>query len=157
MRASSRPGPSEQVLTGVRDRVSAETASRDASPPMWPWSYRVAGAKSTWPAVEVYEAGTLLDVVSSTKLGAMVARGARTVRLDAGGRALAWGRLPVDGDLPVVEFSRGRLRSVRERVTPIQVTSWCWLAIAEGRYDAVTVRSAGGVVRRRLRMSRSCR
>jgi hypothetical protein len=114
---------------------------------------------STWPAVEVYEGETLLDVVSSTRLAACMLRGARSLRTDdgSGRRAFAWGRLPPAGDLPVVEFSRGRLRTVRDRVPPVPVTGWCWTATAEGRYDAVIVRSAGLTVRRRLQVSRSCR
>jgi hypothetical protein len=127
--------------------------------PGWPWSHRIAGAMSTWPAVEVYEADTLLDVVSSTRLAPRVLRGARTLRVGGGSgrRAFAWGRLPPGGDLPVVEFSRGRLRVARDRVPPVLVTNWCWMATGEGRYDTVIVRWAGLAVSRRLQVSRSCR
>ncbi len=142
------------MLIAARDRLSAEAAVTDAGAP---WSYRVAGVASAWPAVEVYEAGSLLDVVSATRLTARVLRGARALRVGRGDRALAWGRVPIRGDLPVVEFSRGRFRAVAERVTPVLVTNWCWVATADDRYDTVTVRSAGLVVSRRLRVSRSCR
>lgn len=159
MGADSEPGCREPVLAGVRDCLPACSASdlRNPAPPGWPWSLRVAGATSTWPAVEVYEAGVLLDVVSSTRLAACVLRGARTLRAGADCRAFAWGRLPLGGDLPAVEFSRGRHRAVRDRITPVIVTSWCWTASADGRYDAVTVRSDDLDVSRRVQVSRSCR
>jgi hypothetical protein len=147
-------------MAPVLDRLPAAAACPwSLGSPGWPWSHRIAGAKSTWPAVEVYEGGALLDVVSSTRLGACVLRGARSLRVDGGSgpRAFAWGRLPPTGDLPVVEFSRGRLRRVRDRVPPVLVTSWCWMATAEGRFDTVIVRSADLAIRRRLQVSRSCR
>ena len=121
---------------------------------LWPWSYRVAGAMSCWPAVEVYEAGTLLDVVTSTRLTATVLRGARAVRSVRGGRVLAWGRLPLRGGLPAVEFSRGTFHGARLAVPPVRVTSWCWLAVADALYDRVTVCHDGAAARRRVRVSR---
>lgn len=146
------------MLTGASDRRPA-----GFEPGLWslgstalPWSYRIAGAMSTWPAVEVYEAETLLDVVTSTRLAVRVLRGARTLDAGAGRRAFAWGRVPLDGDLPAVEFSCRRRRALRQCVTPAQVSSWCWTATAAGSYDEVTVRSAGLVSRRRLQVSRSC-
>lgn len=123
-----------------------------------PWSFRLAGAQSAWPALEVYEAGELLDVVSSTRLAARLLRGGRTAASGAGHRALAWGRLPRPGARLEVEFSRrGRRRgepaaTVRPLVT--EVTSWCWVAVACGRFDRVTVQSGGGCLRLRLSGSR---
>lgn len=144
------------MLTRLRDRPLTETAWPDVSTPWWPWSYRVAGARSSWPAVEVYEAGSLLDVVSSTRLVADVVRGARSVRIAGRQRVFAWGRLPLTTGVPVVELSRGRLRASRQLALAVSVTSWCWLACAEGRYDAVTVSHDGMAVRRRLNVSWSC-
>jgi hypothetical protein len=146
------------MLTGASDRRPAgfEPGPWSLGSTGLPWSYRIAGAMSSWPAVEVYEAGTLLDVVTSTMLAVCVLRGARTLHVGAGRRAFAWGRLPLDGDLPAVEF-RCRRRGPRDCVTPVPVTSWCWTATAAGPYDTVTVRSADMAVRRRLRVSRECR
>ena len=136
----------EQMPTGAPDTGCAT---------LWPWSYRVAGATSPWPAVELYEAGSLLDVVTSTRLTAQVLRGARAVRSAAGARVLAWGRLPLCGGPVAVEFGRGTFRGDRLAVPPVRVTSWCWLAVADERYDRVTVRHGGTTTRRRLAVSRA--
>jgi hypothetical protein len=145
MPVSSRCPTSDQTPTTVPgSRVAA----------WWPWSYRVAGATSSWPAVELYEAESLLDVVTSTRLTARVLRGGRAVRSASGERVFAWGRLPLRGGIPAVDFSRGRFRGATVEVPPIRVTSWCWLAIADGRYDRVAVRHDAIVARRRLRVAR---
>ena len=136
----------EPTLIGLPDATRAT---------WWPWTYRVAGAMSSWPAVELYEAGSLLDVVTSTRLTARMLRGARGVRSAAGGRVLAWGRLPLGGGLVAVEFGRGTFGGSRLAVPPVSVTSWCWLAVADAIYDRVTVRHDGMVARRRLRVSRA--
>jgi hypothetical protein len=122
---------------------------------LWPWSYRVAGATSSWPAIELYEGGSLLDVVTSTRLTARVLRGGQAVPSTGGGRVLAWGRLPLGGGVPAVEFGRGTFRSSRLTAPPLPITSWCWLAVADTLYDWVTVRHDGTEARRRLRVSRA--
>ncbi len=154
------------MLTAVSDQLRAESGSIAAGtcPTLWPWSYRIAGASSWWPAVEVYEADSLLDVVASTRIAAQLLRGARMARSADGGRAFAWGRLPLSGDVMSVEFSRGRVRTSRHsapvvratvvRPTVVEASSWCWLAVADGPYDAVTVRCGGMAIRSRLRASR---
>lgn len=146
MRATPKYGSGDQRLTAVPDTGCAA---------WWPWSYRIAGAMSSCPAVELYEGGSLLDVVTSTTLAAQLVRGGRAVRSPAGGRVLAWGRLPLRGGLPVVEFSRGTIRGSRLAVPPVTVTSWCWLAVGDGRYDRVTVQHDGTSAQRRLRESRA--
>jgi hypothetical protein len=155
MPADSERGSDAEMLTRVPDILPAAIGSQHADAPLWPWSYRVAGALSSWPAVELYEAGALFDVVVSTGLTAQVLRGCRAVRGTDGGRVLAWGRLPLRGSLPVVEFSRGTFRRARLAVTPVSVTSWCWLATADALYDRVTVRHGETAVRYRVRGSRS--
>jgi len=105
-----------------------------------PWAVRLAGRDSAFPALEVYQAGVLLDVVSSTKLAAPLLRGARASDGRAGPCALAWGRLPVTGASPAVDFTLGRRRSYSESGTVLKLTSWCWLAVADGSFDRVAVR-----------------
>jgi hypothetical protein len=138
------------------DRWPGDSAS---STPDWPWSLRLAGPRSAWPALEVYEFGDLLDVVSSTRMAARLLRGGRAVTCGTGSRAIAWGRLPAPGARLEVEFScrRGRWRgpagpTVRPGVT--EITSWCWVAIADGRFDHVCVRSGSASVRHRLARGR---
>lgn len=144
------------MLTAVPDQLSAESGSiaARACPSLWPWSYRIAGATSRWPAVEVYEAGHLLDVVTCTRLAAQLLRGGRAVRTADGDRAFAWGRLPLSGGTLSVEFGRGLVRKSRLDVPAIGATSWCWLAVADGPYDTVTVRVGEVGIRSRLRASK---
>jgi hypothetical protein len=146
MPVSSRREMTEQLLTGVPDTGCAA---------LWPWSYRVAGPMSAWPAVELYQAGSLLDVVTSTSLTAQALRGAVAVRGASFGRTLAWGRLPLRGGLPVVEFARGTFRGSRLAVPPIRITSWCWLAVADAHYGTVAVGHGGTAARCRVRASRA--
>ena len=131
-----------------------EARCAPAWPPGSPWSFRVAGATSACPALELYEAGILLDVVTSTSVAAVLLRGVRAVRTSDGRRALAWGRVWPPGQVPVVEFSRGRLRREGRRATVVKVTGWCWAAVADGQFDAVSVTAGGDSARCALR--RSC-
>jgi hypothetical protein len=129
---------------------------QDAGPalvlPGRPWAVRLAGRDSAFPALEVYEAGVLLDVMSSTQLAAPLLRGGRGSDGRAGPCALAWGRLPSAGASPAVEFTSGRRRPYSRPGTVLKVTSWCWLAVTDGRFDRVAVRcgdrSARGKIHR---------
>jgi hypothetical protein len=116
-----------------------------------PWAIRVAGRQSACPALEVYQAGALLDVVSSTRLAAELLRGARAAEGEGGPCVLAWGRMPVTGTGPRVEFTFGRHRPYVRPGTVLRLTSWCWLAVADGRFDRVAVRSGDDCVRARIR------
>jgi hypothetical protein len=118
-----------------------------------PWAVRLAGRDSAWPALELYQAGVLLDVVSSTRLAAPLLRGARAADDPAGPCALAWGRL-ITGTSPEVEFALGWRRLCSEPGTVLRITPWCWLASADGRFDRVAVRSADRCVRARIRRGR---
>jgi len=106
-----------------------------------PWAVRLAGQHSEWPAVEVYQAGSLLDVVSSTRLAAVLSRGARAADGGAGPCVLAWGRMPGTGASPEVEFTLGRRGPYSWPSTVLRLTSWCWLAVADGRFDRTAVQS----------------
>jgi hypothetical protein len=119
-----------------------------------PWAVRLAGGDSAFPALEVYEAGVLLDVVISTRLAALLLRGTRAADGRAGPCAVAWGRLPVTGASPEVEFALGRRRPYSQPGAVLRLTSWCWLAVADGRFDRVAVRSGDGCVRARIRRGR---
>lgn len=120
-----------------------------------PWSMRIAGARSACPAVELYEADCLLDVVSATAIAAVLMRGARASGNDAAHhRALAWGRLPLTGAGLAVTFSRGRFSRAAQFAPVVKITTWCWVAIADGQFDAVTVHSRTASIRRRLNRGR---
>jgi hypothetical protein len=131
------PGPADIVLDGG------------------PWSMRIAEASSLCSAVELYEDDSLLDVVSDTAMAAVLLRGARVSAAGAAHpRALAWGRLPLTGAGVEVTFSRGRFCRATQVAAVAEITPWCWAAMADGRFDAVTVHSRAASVRRRLSRGR---
>jgi hypothetical protein len=84
----------------------------------------------------------------------MLLRGARGAEGGAGPCVLAWGRLPTTGASPEVEFTLRRHRPYRQPGTVLRLTSWCWLAVADGRFGQVEVRSGDGCVRARIRRGR---
>ncbi|MFZ0047396.1 MAG: hypothetical protein WAL16_16270 [Streptosporangiaceae bacterium] len=132
----------------------AETVGEALVPGLFPWTIRLAGPQSAWPALEVYEAGTLLDVISSTRLLVSLLRGARAGDGTAGPCALAWGRLIAPDAGLSAEFSRGRLRPTTQAGAVTRMGGWCWLAVADGTFDSVTVRSGGRTICGRLRRRR---
>jgi hypothetical protein len=75
-----------------------------------PWLVRTSGGTTGWPAMEIYVADNLLDVVVATRLGAGILRGARRASWDGLPGAIAWGRLPADGTSIAVHFAQRRLR-----------------------------------------------
>jgi hypothetical protein len=131
-----------------------------------PWLIRASGGTTGWPAMEIYAADSLLDVVVATKLVAGILRGARRAAWDGLPGAIAWGRLPADGTNITVHFARRRLRhwpgsraprTDRERypggICPAQVTvvgGWFWVATADGRFDSVAVAYHGTHERLRI-------
>jgi hypothetical protein len=147
------------MLTAAAGAGPAGCAEPDADlwPPDGQWSFRVAGAHSGCPALELYEAGVLLDVVTATPVAPVLLRGGRALCTGDGPRAFAWGRMRPPGAVPAVEFSRGRLRREVRHATAINVTSWCWIAAADGHFDAVSAVAGDYRMRRPLRRSRPCR
>lgn len=136
------------------DPASPEGHCAGGQPPGLPWSVRLAGARSARPALELYEHGVLLDVVSSTPVAPQLVRGVRAASHPGNQRVLAWGRLPAAGASIAVVFSSrpGRRRAVTAAV--IEITAWCWLAVADGQFDRVAVRSGGRCVQQRVSRSR---
>ncbi|HUA31483.1 MAG TPA: hypothetical protein VMC03_21560 [Streptosporangiaceae bacterium] len=113
--------------------------------------------------MELYAAGTLLDVVVATGLADEVLCGARRAVWDGRPQAIAWGRFPVPRaggpgrrDVAVL-FARGR-RPGRDRrrnrdvhvADVIGLAGWFWVAVAEDRFDTVTVVRRGRQATRRL-------
>ncbi len=118
--------------------------------PRTPWSLRVSRQAAARPAMEIYAADTLLDVVVATPLSAGVLCGAaRTV---AGGEqhAIAWGRLIGSTSGITVRFSRRSLGRDGHAAEVAPVNDWFWVATAEGRFATVTVTYLGISQRRRI-------
>jgi len=119
-----------------------------------PWSVRLAGAGTACPALELYEAGDLLDVVTATSVARTLLRGARATGSAAGPRAVAWGRVPASGLPPDVRFA-GR-RAAAQPAAVFLPGSWCWIAVADGRCTTVTASTGEESARRRLDRRRPC-
>jgi hypothetical protein len=161
------------VLDGVR--VSTAATLERPGPldgvlllPRAPWRARICRGTAGRPAMELYAAGTLLDVVVATDLADEVLCGARRAIWDGRPQAIAWGRLTVPAaggpghrDVAVL-FARGRLGRRRDRrrnrgfpgAVPVAdvvgLAGWFWVAIADGRFDTVTVMRRGQQATRRL-------
>jgi len=135
------------------------------------WLVRTSGGTAGWPAMEVYVADNLLDVVVATKLRAGILRGASRAAWDGLPGAIAWGCLPADGTNIAVHFAQRRLgrwpgsraqRTDRERypggICPAQVSvvgERFWVATADGRFDFAAVAHRGTHERRRIATVRS--
>ena len=113
-------------------------------PPGSPWSVRVGRGTGGRPALEVYAAGSLVDVVVAPSRGCQLVRGACSAIVAGQARAIAWGCLPVAGSpAPCVEFICGRFRPRLQPGNAVSVASWFWLAAADGRFTRVTAASHG--------------
>jgi hypothetical protein len=99
--------------------------------------------RSPRPAVEIYLAGYLADVVVETHIAPQVLRGARQARWNGRPFTIAWGRLPADGSGVTVTFARGLLRPAAKSPQLVELTPWCWLAVADGRYHRATATGHG--------------
>jgi hypothetical protein len=131
--------------------------SADPTPlPGYPWTLRLAGAGRDRAAVEIYENGELIDVVTGTPVARLYLRGARAGSGPAGPCALAWGRTPAAGGPPVISFRGRGWRSPAVQASPFLVAGWLWVALAEGPASAVTVTVAGVAYRCRV-MTRGVR
>lgn len=121
-----------------------------AGGPWAPWSVRLAGRASACPALELYEAGDLLDVISATNVARKLVRGARAIETATGPRAIAWGRLPATGVPPRAWFCPRRRHGDPQAAVIFRPADWCWVAVSDGRFSTVTVRAGEEICRRRL-------
>ena len=104
-----------------------------------PWSARYARGPGGQPAVEIYEAGRLTDIIVATRIAAQILRGARRARGGRGMLGLAWGRLPADGRRVSVAFAGGWPRRVAVPAEACEIAGLAWLATSHGRFAAVSV------------------
>ena len=122
----------------------------DGMPAASPWAVRLAGGASACPALELYEAGDLLDVISATSVARRLLRGARSVVTATGPRAIAWGRVPATGARPQAWFCPRRRYGDPQAGAILRPAAWCWIAVSDGRFSTVTVRTGEQICRRRL-------
>lgn len=141
--------------------TSTVTAILDGDPvalPGTPWTVRPAAGPAGRPAVEIYAAGSMLDVMVAPALAPRVLaprvlRGARSLAWAGQPGAVAWGFLPARPGL-LVWFTRGPARSPRFAAPVSVIAGTFWVAPAEGRFRAVTVEHSGGRDRCRVRAAR---
>ena len=112
--------------------------------PGTPWSLRLAGGSGGRPALEVYAAGSLIDVMVASSRASQLLHGACRAVIGRHPRAIAWGCLPTARDeLPSVEFIRGHVRHQVQPATAEGVVGWFWFADTDGRFSHVAVTSQG--------------
>ena len=122
-----------------------------------PWSMRLACGSGGRPALEVYAAGSLLDVVVASSRASRLLRGACAVIIAGQARAIAWGCLPTACvELPSVEFRRGRICCRVQQEETEGVAGWFWFADTDGRFSRVQVTSQRGRESCRVRMADAC-
>jgi hypothetical protein len=142
--------------------TSAVAVILDGDPvplPGTPWSVRPAAGPAGRQAVEIYAAGSMLDVMVAPRaprvLAPRVLRGACSLAWAGHPWAVAWGFLPPRPGLSVW-FARGPARSRRFAAPVSEIAGTFWVAPAEGRFRAVTVEHGGGSDRCRVRAARPC-
>jgi hypothetical protein len=103
-----------------------------------PWSVRRARGPGRRPALELYEAGRLADIIVATSVAQQLVRGARRSARDGQVFGLAWGCLPADGLAVSVAFARGWPHRATVRAEVVEAAGLAWFAIAAGRFAVVS-------------------
>jgi hypothetical protein len=132
----------------ARSRWRAETGSAPGHPADFfylagtPWSMRAAIGADGRSALEVYAAGSLIDVMLAPSLGSQLLRGACTTVRAGRHHSMAWGCLPAaGGTIPFVEFVPGGFHHRPQIEAAEDVSAWFWVATAAGRFSRVTATS----------------
>ena len=125
--------------------------------PGTPWSMRLASGSGGCPALEVYAAGSLIDVTVASPRAGQLLRGARMMVIARRPRVIAWGCLPAArGEPPAVEFIRGRIRRQAQPVGAESIDGWFWFADAGGRFRQVVITSHERRESCRIRTADAC-
>ena len=134
------PATAATEPSAVSGSTQCVTGSGRGRPlPGAPWSLRLARGTGGRAALEVYEHGTLLDVVVATPLAAELLRGARRAQCGGRYRAMAWGRLLSDRAAVSVTFRRGRIRPALSVAEVTEIGASFWVAVADGHFGRVCV------------------
>jgi hypothetical protein len=109
------------------------------------------------PALEVYAAGSLIDVMVASSRASQPLHGACRAAVAGQARSIAWGcQLTALGELPCVEFARGRVRRRAQPAMAGSLAGWFWFADADGRFSQVVVTSQGERESCRIPTARRC-
>jgi hypothetical protein len=110
--------------------------------PGTPWSMRLALSSGGRPALEIHAGGSLIDVMVASSRASQLLRGACMMVVARQPRAIAWGCLPAArGEVPSVEFIRGRIRRRAQPEEAESAAGWFWFADADGRFRQVVATS----------------
>jgi hypothetical protein len=110
--------------------------------PGTPWSFRLARGSGDRLALEVYADESLIDVMVASSRGSRLLHGTCRAAVGKQTRSTAWGCLPAaGGELPSVEFVRGRIHRRVESVRARDVFGRFWFAEADGEFGEVVVTS----------------
>jgi hypothetical protein len=128
--------------------MAASTGTPALLLPGTPWSVRPAAGPAGRPAVEIYAAGSMLDVMVAPALAPLVLvsrvlRGACSLAWAGQPFAMAWGFIPARPGFSVW-FTRGPARPGCFAAPVSVIAGSFWVAPAEGRFRAVTVQHDAG-------------
>lgn len=146
-RHSFRPGRQVRSHRGPRPGNTRTARSVPVDGPEWlhlpgtPWSMRLAAGSGRRRALEIHAAGSLIDVMVASSPAGRLLRGACMMVVAKHPRAIAWGCLPTCGELPSVEFIRGRIRRRAQPEEAESVDGRFWFADADGQFSQVVVTS----------------
>lgn len=141
---AAEPGTAADLGTWPAELAIAAGTGRPL--PGAPWSLRLARGAGGRPALEVYENGTLLDVMVATPVAAEVLRGARRAGRDRRHRALAWGHLLSDGASVTVTFRRRHVRTASSAAAVTEIGTSFWVAVTDGYFNRVSVGYGSGAM-----------
>jgi len=119
-----------------------------------PWSTRAAAGSDGRAALEIYEAGLLVDVMVAQSLAPAILRGTRAASWPGRSATVAWGCRAANGSLPVVVFTRRRGRPLVDAAEPVSIGGSFWIALADGPFASVTVAIPGSREQHTLRATR---
>lgn len=115
---------------------------------------RGSGGRS---ALEVYAAGSLIDVMVASSRASQLLRGACTTVAAEHAGAIAWGCLPTAcSELPTVEFVGGLARRRAQLEQAKTIADWFWFADTNGRFSQVVVTSRRSRASCRIRRAGTC-
>lgn len=138
---------------------TAEPEHSLEEPPGQPWAVRRAAGPDGRPALEIYAADALVDVLVlpiDWPLSPRIVRGAYAATWAGQRCAAAWGVLPSAGQALLVQFSQGRIRSQACPAEPVTIGGVFWFAQAAGRFRHVLVTHRNSQERHGIRPARPC-
>lgn len=139
--------------------ITADPEPSLERPPGHPWALRRAAGPAGRPALEIYAADALVDVLvlpGDWPLSPRIVRGANAVTWAGQRCAAAWGILPAAGRGLLVQFRSGRIRTQACPAEPVAVGGVFWFAQAAGRFRHVLVTHGGGQERHGIHPARPC-